>query len=117
MVDHAHQLPCCIAEDVRAFVLQVLSQHRLDLEVSSTEIVATGTFELNFQIAEVRVLALAHACFSDPNDVFTALAFELQLRHFPAELSVQRLYLVSRHLSTVGAILILRIAVKGDLFL
>ena len=77
---------------------------------------ATGTFELYFQIAEVRVLALANASFGDLENAFTALALELQLLHLPAELPVQRLYLVSRHLSAVGAILIFRVAEKGDLF-
>ena len=60
--------------------------------------------------------ALAHACFCDPDNAFAALAFELQLHHFPAQLPIQRLYLFCGDLSTVGAILIFRFAEKGDLF-
>ena len=78
---------------------------------------ATGTFELYFQIAEVRVLALAQTCFGDSKNAFTALALEKQLLYLPAELSVQRLYLISGHLSAVGAFLVLRVTEIGDLFL
>ena len=78
---------------------------------------ATGTFELNFKIAEVRVHALTHACFSDSEDAFTALAFEIQSLHYPAELSVQRLYLICGHLSAKGANLILGVTEKEILFL
>jgi len=60
----------------------VLHQHRLDFEVSAAKIVATGTFVLYDQIAEVIVFSLAHACITDPDDGFAALAFELQLLNF-----------------------------------
>ena len=77
----------------------------------------TGTFELNIQIAEVRVHALAHACFGNPDNAHTALAFKLQLLQFPAEIPVQRLYLICGRLSAQGANLVLGVAEKGGLFL
>jgi hypothetical protein len=80
-VDQAHQSHTCLAQDVRAFFHQVLSQHSVDLGVNAAKIVATGTFVLDYQNAVVIVLALAHACFSDAEDAFTALAFEPQLIH------------------------------------
>ncbi len=60
----------------------MLHQIRLDLEVSAVEIVATGTFVLDFQVTKVLVLALAHTCVSDPEYAFTARAFKLQLYYF-----------------------------------
>jgi hypothetical protein len=81
-VDYTHQLSACIAKDVSAFLYQVLSKRHLDFEVIATKIVATGTLKLNYQNAEVIVLALALACFIYPKDAFTALAFEPQLLHF-----------------------------------
>jgi hypothetical protein len=44
--------------------------------------VSTGTFVLACQIAEVFMLAVAHAWICDPEDAFTTLAFELQFFQF-----------------------------------
>jgi hypothetical protein len=45
--------------------------------------VATGTFMRINQRAEVLVSAVAYACIADPEDAFTALAFEPKLLHQP----------------------------------
>ncbi len=78
---------------------------------------ATGTFVLNCRHAKVLVLALAHACFIDPNYAFTALAFEPQLLHQPSELPIQRLYFICGHLSAETASLIPWLGEEINLFL
>ena len=66
------------------------------------------------------MLALAHACFVDPEDAFTALAFELQLLHQPAKLPIQGLEIVfglnsavtASHVSYFGVISLLLLLAK-----
>ena len=90
-VHQAHQPPAYSAQDLGAFFSQVLHKILLDLEVSAVEIIATGTFILDFQVTKALVLALTHACVSDPEDAFTARAFKLQLYYFLTQLLIQGL--------------------------
>ncbi len=61
--------------------------------------------------------AFNHACFSDPEDAFTAFTFEPQLLHLLAELLIQRLEFVFGYLSAVTANPVLWLCKPSLLFL